>query len=415
MEANAMTIGELTAQMVAEAKRLGFSETTIWRRWMPEAGMVAKYYREQGLYVYDPVITDRFLQKIESRCASGEVSNKYLREIRQITRRLNEFYLTGTLRIDATQHGSKYVLSSRGERLVDLFVAHHGYGANTRDDAVWAIRKYLFYFEKLGHEMLAAVTIDDVQRFILKVASEVKTSTLHDLFLYLRHFHIFLKEIGEDAPDCVELFSNKVYREMPIQGYVTDDELERILNVIDTSTEVGKRNRAIILLGATTGLRACDIIRLKLTDIDWRRGEIRVKQSKTNMEVRLPLLREVGAAIQDYILNARPQDHCSELFLRCVAPKIAIEDASSIGTMFADYERRAGIVRLPFDGKGFHGLRRRLAKKLLVSGSSLAMVAQVLGQEDMRSALQYLALDTGNLKECALSFNGIPVKRKEFL
>ena len=202
---------------------------------------------------------------------------------------------------------------------------------------------------------------------------------------------------------------------MPIQGYVTDDELERIFNVIDTSTEVGKRNRAMILLGATTGLRACDIIRLKLTDIDWRKGEIRVEQRKTNLAVRLPLLGEVGTAIQDYILNARPQNHCSELFLRCSAPKTAIEDASSVGTMFKDYERRAGIERQPFDGKGFHGLRRRLAKKLLVSGSSLAMVAQVLGQEDTQSALQYLALDTGNLKECALSFSGIPVKRREFL
>ncbi len=82
--------------------------------------------------------------------------------------------------------------------------------------------------------------------------------------------------------------------------------------------------------------------------------------------------------------------------------------------MFTDYERRAGIERQPFDGKSFHGLRRRLAKKLLVSGSSLTMVAQVLGQADVHSALQYLALDTGNLKECALSFDGIPVGRREF-
>jgi integrase len=297
---------------------------------------------------------------------------------------------------------------------VDLFVTHQGYGTNTRDDAVWAVRKYLCYFEMLGHETLATVTVDDVQRFILKVASEVKTSTLHNLFLYLRHFHIFLKEIGEEAPDCVELFSHKVYREMPIQGYVTDEELEQILNVIDTSTEVGKRNRAIILLGATTGLRACDIIRLKLTDIDWRKGEIRIEQSKTNQAIRLPLLSEAGDAIQDYILNARPLSHCSELFLRCAAPRTVIENATAVGTMFKDYERRAGIVRQPFDGKGFHGLRRRLAKKLLVSGSSLTIVAQVLGQTDMHSALQYLALDTGNLKECALSFSGIPVERREF-
>lgn len=414
MDVKDVTIGELTMQIATEVKRLGYSEASIWRYWMPKMGIVSNYYREQGLCVYDPAVTGAFLQGIERRYEMGEVSWNYLRQLRQIARRMNEFYLTGTLRIDATRQGTRYVLNSHNERLVDLFVVHQGYGVNTRDDAVWAVRKYLCYFGRLGKETFAAVTIDDVQRFILQTASEVRTSTLHDLFLYLRHFHIFLKEIGEDAPDCVALFSHKVYREMPIQGYVTDDELERVLNVIDTSTEVGKRNRAIILLSATTGLRACDIICLKLTDVDWRKGEIRVEQSKTDQSVRLPLLNEAGAAIQDYILNARPQNHCSELFLRCAAPKTAITDASSIGTMFKDYERRAGIERQPFDEKGFHGLRRRLAKKLLVSGSPLTMVAQVLGQEDMQSALQYLALDAGNLRECALSFDGIPVGRREF-
>lgn len=414
MKNDKATIGELTAQMVSEAKRLGFSEATIWRGWMPMAGMVVKYYKEQGLCVYDPAITDEFLRVIEKRSEAGEVSNHYRRQVRQIVRRLNEFYLTGTLRVDASLRGTRYMLNSQNERLVDLFIVYQGYGTNTRDDAEWAVRKYLFYFERCGHETLATVTFDDVQRFILKTAQNVKTATLHDLFLYLRHFHVFLKETGADAPECAELFSHKVYREMPVQGYVTDEELERILNVIDPSTEAGKRNRAIILLGATTGLRACDIIRLKLTDIDWRKGEIRVEQSKTDQIIHLPLLGEAGAAIQDYILNARPKNGCQELFLRCLAPKTAIMDAVCIGTMFKDYERRAGIERHPFDGKGFHGLRRRLAKKLLVSGNSLTMIAQVLGQENTQSALQYLALDTGNLKECSLSFYGIPVGRREF-
>lgn len=298
-------------------------------------------------------------------------------------------------------------------RLIELFVSSRGYGENTRDDAIWTVRKYLHYFEKQGHESLETVGIEDVRQFILKTASEVRPSTLHDVFLYLRHFHIYLKESGENAPDCVELFSYKVYREMPIQGYVTDDELERILGVIDISTEVGKRNRAIILLAATTGLRACDIVRLKLTDIDWRKGELQLTQTKTGRLIYLPLMQETGLALQDYILNARPQSDCPEIFLRCSAPKTAITDASSIGTMFKDYEQRAGIERQPFDGKGFHGLRRRLAKKLLVTGTSLPVIAQILGHENVQSARQYLPLDTNNLMECALDFSGIPVERRE--
>ena len=61
---------------------------------------------------------------------------------------------------------------------------------------------------------------------------------------------------------------------MPIQSYVTDEELDQILRVIDTDCAMGKRECAIILLAATTCLRAGELIRIRLTDIDWRKGEI---------------------------------------------------------------------------------------------------------------------------------------------
>ena len=120
----------------------------------------------------------------------------------------------------------------------------------------------------------------------------------------------------------------------------------------------------------------------------------------------------MGAALQDYILNVRPVSDCKEVFLRSSAPCIALMDAASIGDMFQEYQKKAGIVRQPFDGKGFHGLRRRLAKKLIVNGTPLTTVTQILGHNDMRSSRQYLSLDTGNLKECALDFSDIPVKRR---
>lgn len=52
---------------------------------------------------------------------------------------------------------------------------------------------------------------------------------------------------------------------------MTDEELEQILNVIDTSNGIGKRYKAMIH-SAAAGLRACDLIRMKLTDIDRRKG-----------------------------------------------------------------------------------------------------------------------------------------------
>ena len=129
-----------------------------------------------------------------------------------------------------------------------------------------------------------------------------------------------------------------------------------------------------------------------------------------HINIAFPLTSDVGKALKDYILNARPVSDCQEVFLSLRPPHAAMMDAVAVGDMFSKYQKKAGIVRQPFDGKGFHGLRRRLAKKLIVNGTPLTTVAQILGHSDLHSVRQYLSLDTGNLRECALDFSGIPVR-----
>ena len=264
-------------------------------------------------------------------------------------------------------------------------------------------------YQQKGHDTISDVTNEDAKEFLLQVAAEVKLSTLHTLLLYLKYFHIFVREQGIPAPDCVDLFNYTIYREMPIQSYVTDAELDAVLHVIDRETDKGKRNLAIIMIAATTGMRACDIIRMQLSDIDWRKGEIRISQKKTGRFSAFPLTCEAGIALKDYILNVRPITNLPEVFLSLKPPHAAIMDTVAIGDMFSKYQKKAGIVRQPFDGKGFHGLRRRLAKKLIVNGTPLTMVAQILGHNDLQSVRQYLSLDTNNLRECALDFSDIPL------
>ncbi len=375
MDSKAVTISELVSGMLSEARRLGMSESTLWRNWEPKVNSVAVYYRERGLSIYSPEVTEEYLKLCEQRYETGELAYSTIRQIRQILRRIHEYYVTGTLRATGNVRRSHYPIAPDNEHLVDTFITERGYGKNTCNDVAWVVKRYLHHFELLGHSSLATVTVEDVQQYILKTSSEIKLNSLHNVFLYLRHFHIYLKENGYAAPDCAKLFSHKVQREKHIQGYVTDEELEKILSVIDTESERGKRDYAIILLAATTGLRACDMIRLKLTDVDWRRGEITVVQDKTGNKVYLPLLHDVGVALQDYILHARPSIPTPELFLTARSIRGPIVDAMAIGDMFRNYEARAGVARHPFDGKGFHGLRRRLAKKLLVSGTPTTTIA----------------------------------------
>lgn len=254
--------------------------------------------------------------------------------------------------------------------------------------------------------------MEDARHFIIEAASTMSSGSLHNVLCYLKQFHVYLAGTGEPAPDCAALFSVPIRRESRIRGYVSDEELERILAQAELSPRHSRRDKAIIMLGATTGLRAVDIVRLKLSDIDWANGEIRLIQKKTGIPIILPLMKPAGEAVKDYILNERKASAAEEVFIRAKAPYAALTDSQSVEYLFDRYCRKAGIERVPFDGKGFHGLRRRLGKKLLVSGSPVTVVSQVLGHQNMEAAKHYLSLDSGNLKECALDFSGIPVERR---
>ena len=133
------------------------------------------------------------------------------------------------------------------------------------------------------------------------------------------------------------VLSLPVIRKKRVFPPLTKDEIQRTVAQIDRSTVMGKRDYAIILLGARNGLRGCDIIHLKLTDIDWRAGEIRLIQKKTGNPLVLPLLPDVGEALKEYILNGRP-DSSSEFIFEGDASISALQQNSGIN---------ASLVRLP--------------------------------------------------------------------
>ena len=175
------------------------------------------------------------------------------------------------------------------------------------------------------------------------------------------------------------------------------------MDTIDRSTVKGKRDYAIMMLGTVLGLRACDIVALKLTDIDWLRGEIHIVQSKTTNLVILPLTQDVGEALKDYILNARPSAVDNEIFLRIKAPHTKLAAAVTVGEIYRDCCIAAGLPA----NKKFHNLRRALGTSMVTNGISVYDVAQVFGDKNVNSTKPYLATDMEHLKMCALSFEGI--------
>ena len=249
----------------------------------------------------------------------------------------------------------------------------------------------------------------DLADFLVYCSQYMKKGSLSNVRTYVRAFHRYLLEHDLSSIDASAIGSAPIVRGKKVFPCTTLEELALILRQVNRAAPLGKRNYAIILLGAFCGMRAADIVNLKLTDIDWVRGEIRMAQQKTQEFLTLPLMQAVGEAIKDYILYGRPETDSAYLFIRITSPHVKLTNGIAIMHLFNDYQKKAGIARTPHDGKGFHSLRRAMGTNLVYAKLPLEAVTQVLNQRDPNAAKQYIHLDSEHLKECALDLNGIEV------
>jgi integrase len=150
----------------------------------------------------------------------------------------------------------------------------------------------------------------------------------------------------------------------------------------------------------TYGLRAGEIVRLRLEDIDWRRDVLRVCHSKTGTYSELPLLREPGEAVLRYLEKARPPSAHREVFLRIHAPHRAFKAGSILNCMTSARLREASIT--PQGRKGPHAFRHARALSLLRSGVPLKIIGDVLGHTSAQATGEYLKLATEDLRAVGL-------------
>jgi integrase/recombinase XerD len=165
-------------------------------------------------------------------------------------------------------------------------------------------------------------------------------------------------------------------------------------------TARGQRDYAILMLLARYGIRAGEVTRLRLDDVDWRKEVIRIRHTKTGVTSYLPLLPEVGEAILRYLQKSRPKTHFREIFLRTRAPYRPFESGSSL---YTPIRRRIDAAGVPEEGKrGPHAFRHARAVSMIRASASLKEIGDVLGHRASDSALVYLKLATDDLRAIAL-------------
>lgn len=172
-------------------------------------------------------------------------------------------------------------------------------------------------------------------------------------------------------------------------------EVAALLASCDRSTLVGRRDYAVLMLLARLGLRAVEVARLRLEDLDWRQGEVLV-HGKGNRHERLPLPEEVGAAIVDYLQASRAADSgVREVFAAVRAPRRALSRESVGGIV----ERACGRAGLPSSGP--HRLRHALGEQMVAAAVPLEAIGQVLRHARPLTTAGYARVDVAALRGLA--------------
>lgn len=182
--------------------------------------------------------------------------------------------------------------------------------------------------------------------------------------------------------------------------YIQPEEINLVINTCDDSTIIGTRDKAIILLLARIGLRACDVSGLKLDDIDWKNGTVFVI-GKNRQETKLPLSQDVGNALLNYLL-VRPPVNSRFIFITATAPWVGLS-SSGVSAMAARALRRADIDTPSY---GSHVFRHSAATILLRQGCSLETIGIVLRHASVETTAHYAKVDTDLLKNVVAPWPG---------
>jgi site-specific recombinase XerD len=370
---------------------------------LKRAGVIIRRHEDQGLEYIDPTVVADYSQEINERYYNSELTKHYYRDLAREIQRFVSYVDTGAGGLlPSPLRGSRQKLTPWFEQIAEDFISGD-FHPNTSGDIRWVTRKYFSWLEEQGYTNLNGVEATHIQRFLLFCSDRYAPSSIHNIKLYLKKLYAYLYVIGQSEKDYSALLSFTVSRDQKIYPTLPKADIAKLLSSIDRTNVMGKRNYAIMLLGTVLGLRACDVVALKLSDIDWQRGEIKLLQSKTANPLVLPLTQDVGEALQDYILNARPSSKSKHVFLRIKAPHTALTTAVTVGEI---YENCCIAAGLPVSRR-FHNLRRSLGTSMVSSGVSIYDVAQVFGDASIESTKPYIATDIEHLKMCALSFDAI--------
>ncbi len=393
METTVSGIGEL---VLASLEAAGYKQSTMleYRKWLRRLELLAR--KQDGQYTVE--LGAQFASMTTSP-RTGRLSDQRRKSFGRLARVLDSYILTGSvdLCIMPREGGAPAPQSEEFIRLMTAWsieMKQRNLAKETQNSYMREAHGYLLYLETQGVASLQEAKGATVLGFLESLRGRWAASSIRSAVLNLRAFLKFLDR--DDLQGALDLANAK--RHHGIFTTLSDEEEQMAIRAC-TGGLVAARDAAITLLALVTGLRACDLIALRLEDINWRESTIGIVQQKTGNPLTLPLLPAIADRLAEYVLTERPDTRNDHIFLRSVAPHTEFSDHSSIYEVIRRTFSAAGTDRLK---AGTRLLRHNAATRLLRAGTPLPTISAVLGHANPDSTNAYLATDAEHMRACVL-------------
>lgn len=394
-------IDSLIDEMIATFRSSGYTQRSVQAK-MCTLHTIAQVHRRKGFNEFSNEALSAFLDDAQARYQSGLIGRGRYMDLVKTADYLTQYH--AKKEIDTISRNIPNGLTQYWENILQAVKDYPDWNEKSKASIRKFALPYIKWLQSNGHDTLESVDASVIRAYLIDCGERLSPNSIDTVKRCIKKFHKYLCAIGKTYEDFQTVFSFTVPTEHKVKKPADLDEVAQVLSSINRGTAIGKRDYAVILLATVTGLRSVDIIELTFDEIDWINGEIIISQSKTNQSVALPLTADIGQALQDYILNSRPQSALPNVFLRVRTPFLQM-GRSMPYQIYNGYRQKLGLPKSPF-----HGLRRAVGSNMVISGVPVTMVAQVLGHSSIEPTKQYISLDSVHLKECALDLTAIPMK-----
>lgn len=406
----------LCTKVLDALRALGLGKFSIRNYYYEGMWPIIKAYRSEGVILYSAAFTNEIVDRFRLEHENGLVADRIWAKVRKAAVLFEEYVQTGKIVWKRVRPAPKIPLTPYYQELLCSFCQHE---ANTRAigfeslrDEENVCRKFFAYLDASGYHTCQDINLVNVNDFPLFIASQRKSS-MDRVRNTLKHLSAYLVSI-QNCCDFSAILTTRPAPRKKLRPAFSSKEVHTVMDAAEKNPSLSLRDTAMFAVAASLGLRAGDIVRLTLSDIDWIHHEIRFVQNKTGVELHLPLEASVGNAIANYILHERPKTQSPALFVRSRIP-FDFMTSTAAGDRLRKYMKLSDVDYTPGDGNLFmkkygetarracpevpervhpHQLRHSRAMHLYRAGMPLVLLSEFLGHADVNTTRIYAWADT---------------------